>query len=55
MYKVFCDDQLLYLPGDQELVIFNTKLELADNKSGSFEFDIPAVNPIYDRMKKLTP
>lgn len=54
MYKVFCDDQLLYLPGDQELVIFNTKLELADNKSGSFEFDIPAVNPIYDRMKKLT-
>lgn len=21
MYKVFCDDQLLYLPGDQELVI----------------------------------
>ena len=54
MYKVFCDDQLLYLPGDQELVIFNTKLELADNKSGSFEFDIPAVNPMYDRMKKLT-
>ena len=36
MYKVFCDDQLLYLPGDHELVIFNTKLELADNKSGSF-------------------
>lgn len=54
MYKVFCDDQLLYLPGDQELVIFNTKLELADNKSGSFEFDIPAVNPMYDKMKKLT-
>ena len=54
MYKVFCDDQLLYLPGDQELVIFNTKLELADNKSGSFEFDIPAVNPMHDKMKKLT-
>ena len=48
MYKVFYDDQLLYLPGDQELIIFNTKLELADNKSGSFEFDIPAVNPMYD-------
>ena len=54
MYKVFYDDQLLYLPGDQELIIFNTKLELADNKSGSFEFDIPAVNPMYDKMKKLT-
>ena len=41
MYKVYCDDELIYLPGDSELIILNTKLELGDNKSGSFEFDIP--------------
>lgn len=53
MYKVYCDDQLLYLPGDEELIIFNTKLELADNKSGSFEFDLPMKNPMYSAIKKL--
>ena len=44
MYKVYCDDELIYLPGDSELIILNTKLELGDNKSGSFEFDIPVKN-----------
>ena len=54
MYKVYCDDELIYLPGDSELIILNTKLELGDNKSGSFEFDIPVKNPYYDKMQKLT-
>ena len=54
MYKVYCDDELIYLPGDSELIILNTKLELGDNKSGSFEFDIPVKNPYYDKMHKLT-
>ncbi len=46
MYKVYCDDELIYLPGDSELIILNTKLELGDNKSGSFEFR--------RRIKKIT-
>ena len=54
MYKVYCDDELIYLPGDSELIILNTKLELGDNKSGSFEFDIPVRNPYYEKMQKLT-
>ena len=53
MYTVYLDDNLIYSPGDAELAILNPKLELGDNKSGSFEFDIPATNPFYDRIKKM--
>lgn len=54
MYEVYLDDSLLYEPGDTELYIFNTKLETADSKSGSFEFDITETNPFYDSIKRLT-
>lgn len=54
MYEVFLDGQQIYSPGDSQLVILNGKLELADNKSGFFEFDLPVTNPAYDRIKKMT-
>lgn len=52
-YEVLLDGETIYSPGDAELVILNAKLELADNKSGSFEFDLPVTNPAYDKIKKL--
>lgn len=54
MYEVFLDGVQIYSPGNPELVILNGKLELGDNKSGSFEFDLPIINPAYDRIKKMT-
>lgn len=53
MYEVYLDDELLYYPGDETLVILEPKLELADNKSGSFEFILPASNPFYDSIREL--
>ena len=53
MYTVYLDDNLIYSPGDAELAILNPKLELGDNKSGSFEFDLPTTNPFYDKIKKM--
>lgn len=53
MYEVTLDGELIYAPGDPELVLLNPKLELADNKSGSFEFDLPSTNPAYNKIKKL--
>lgn len=53
MYTVYLDDNLIHSPGDTELVILNPKLELADSKSGSFEFDMPTTNPFYDKIKKM--
>lgn len=54
MYEVFLDGVQIYSPGDPELIILNGKLELGDNKSGSFEFDLPVTNPAYDSIKKMT-
>lgn len=54
MYEVFLDGEQIYSPGDPQLVILNGKLELADNRSGSFEFDLPVTNPAYDSIKKMT-
>lgn len=54
MYKVYLDNNLIYRPGDIQLKIYNTKLELADSKSGSFSFCIDEENPYYDKIKRMT-
>lgn len=48
MYTVYLDDELLYYPEDEELVIINSKLDQALNECGSFEFDIPHTHALYD-------
>ncbi len=53
IYEAYLDGALFYRPGDPELVILSPKLELADSRSGSFEFDLPVTNPAYDRIKKM--
>ena len=50
IYEVFIDDKQLYYPGDEELVIYNSKLEQALNDAGTFEFTITKNNPLYDQI-----
>jgi len=53
MYKVYFNNDLVYLAGSKELVLLNPVVELEVNKSGSFTFDIPAVNPFCDSINEL--
>lgn len=53
MYKVFCDNNLLYSPEIDGYNIFNTKIENEVNKTGSFNFTIYPDHPRYDSLKKL--
>lgn len=50
IYEVFIDNKQLYYPGDEKLVIYNSKLELALNDAGTFEFTITKNNPLYDEI-----
>lgn len=53
MYRVFCDGALLYDVDVPSLRIFNTKLELELNKTGSFSFTIYPDHPFYNALRKL--
>jgi hypothetical protein len=53
MYKVYCDEFLIYSPDIEELKIFNPKLELELNKTGSFDFSIYPAHPYFDKLKRL--
>ena len=48
IFEAYLDDKLLYYPNDETFTITNSKLELALNEAGSFEFDIPSCNLRYD-------
>lgn len=50
IYEVFIDNKQLYYPGDEKLVIYNSKLEQALNDAGTFEFTITKKNPLYDEI-----
>lgn len=51
IYEVYVDGKLLYYPNDETYAIINSKLELALNEAGSFEFDVPTYNLRYDDFK----
>lgn len=53
MYKIYCDDELLYDNIHEDLKIFDPKLTLELNKVGSFTFTMYKNHPMYARMKKL--
>lgn len=53
MYKVYCDNYLLYHSKLENLQIFNPSLELELNKTGSFNFAIYSDHPYYSFIKKL--
>lgn len=53
MYRVYCDEQLLYHSKLQSLKIFGASLELELNKTGSFEFTMQQDHPRYDLVKRM--
>lgn len=53
MYRVYCDEQLLYDSRLQSLRIFGASLELELNKTGSFVFTMQQDHPRYDLVKRL--
>lgn len=53
MYKVYCDNALLYHSTLESLPIFGPQLDLEVNKTGSFTFTIYPDHPRYGLIKKL--
>jgi hypothetical protein len=53
MWKVYCDNYLLYNPELEDYKIFSPSLNLELNKTGSFTFTIYSNHPNYDKLKKL--
>ena len=53
MYKVFCDNYLMYDPRLESLKLFSPKLELELNKTGTFSFLIYPEHPYFDKLEKM--
>ncbi len=53
MYRVYCDEQLLYDSRLQSLRIFGASLELELNKTGSFDFTMQQDHTRYDLVKRM--
>ncbi len=53
MWKVYCDDYLLYNSALDDYKIISPSLDLELNKTGSFEFTIYPNHPNYDKLQKL--
>lgn len=53
MWKVYCDSNLIFDSSIEALKIFNAKLDIELNKTGSFSFTIYPSNPHYSKLKKL--
>ncbi|CZQ83366.1 Hypothetical protein TFLO_383 [Trichococcus flocculiformis] len=53
VYTVYCDGKLLFDPRVDELAIFDKKIALEVNKTGSFDFKIYPSHPMYDLIKPL--
>ena len=52
MYKILCDNQLMYDPRIEELALINPIVNLEENKAGSFSFTMPPDHPLYDSVKR---
>lgn len=52
MYKVLCDNTLMYDPRIEELALINPVVELEENKAGSFSFKMPLGHPLYSSVKR---
>lgn len=53
MYKIFCDDTLIYDSTLEDYVISKGQITKELNKSGSFVFTIHSTNPFYNRIQKM--
>lgn len=53
MWKVYCDEHLIYSTTIESLKLFSAKLDVELNKTGSFVFTIYPSHPHYNKIKKL--
>lgn len=53
MYFVYCDDKKFYDIRDDSLLLANPILELEDNASGSFSFDISDSNIFFNKINPM--
>ena len=53
MYKVYCDNFLLYSDSHKDYKVVSPKLELELNKAGKFEFSIYPNHPYYGLIRKM--
>lgn len=53
MYKIYCDDYILYSPELDDYVLVNPKIDFELNKTGSFTFSIYPNHPNFDKLEKL--
>lgn len=53
MWKVYCDDDLIYDTKIELLKLANAVLELELNKTGSFTFTIYPSHPYYNKLQKM--
>ena len=53
LYKLYCDNFLLYHSNLENLQILDASAELELNKSGKFDFLMPFNHPYYSQVKKL--
>ena len=53
MYKVYCDDILIYDTNDEDLALISPTLTLEDNSVGGFEFTVNPNHPYYNSIEKM--
>lgn len=51
MYQILIDGRDLYYPGDEEYTVSDSVVKLQLNDSGTFECDVPVINPEYGNIK----
>lgn len=53
MYRIYCDDEIIYDPRVPEYPLLEGSLQLELNTSGNLSFTIPKENPAYGRIKLM--
>lgn len=53
MYQIRCDDNILYDPRDEDLVLRSPRCSLGSNKVGSASFTILPTHPHFRKLQKL--
>ena len=53
MYRIYCDGLPIYNDRLESLKILNPSVELEENKTGSFVFEIPSNHPYYGAIQKM--
>lgn len=53
MFYIYVGDELLYEPGNENLVVFTPKLTVEMGKAGSLEFSIASNNPFFTQLQQM--